>query len=81
MRIGRDAKARSVAERLTAAAEEMRRKGLHRETVREVDASEIANLRAQVAEAMTLLAEEVMAHKKTLGEIRDIVADELRKRA
>lgn len=51
------------------------------QTVREVDASEVARLRKDVHDAMMALAEEVMAHKKTLGEIRDIVADELRKRA
>lgn len=51
------------------------------QTVREVDASEVAKLRAQFAEAMTLLAEEVMKQKATLAEVRDIVADELRRRA
>lgn len=78
----RDVEAVTFAEQLTAAAAEMRRKSTHQtvQTVKEVDASEVERLRRDVSEAMLALADEVVALKAILAEVRDITADELQRR-
>ena len=53
----RDAEALSFADRLTKAAEEMRRKATHKETVREVDRSELDVLRGEVDKLRAILVE------------------------
>jgi len=53
----RDAEALSFAERLTLAAAEMRRKATHKETVREVDRSELDVLRGEVDKLRAILVE------------------------
>lgn len=66
----RDLEAISFAERLTKAAEEMRRKATHTETVREVDRAEVDALRAEVAKLREILVA-----------IGSAVDDELKRRA
>lgn len=53
----RDAAALDFAARLTIAAEEMRRKSTHTNTVTEVDRSELAELRAEVNKLRAILLE------------------------
>jgi len=77
----RDAEALDVADRLTAAAEEMRRKATHLETVREIDATELDRLRSEVSEALSLLAEEVSSIKGTIRAIASAADAELKRRA
>lgn len=76
----RDSQALSVAEQLTAAAEEMRKKSVHTETVREADLSEIERLRADTHAALSMLADEVANYKAVLLDIKSIVEDEARRR-
>lgn len=88
----RDVEAVTFAEQLTAAAAEMRRKSTHQtvQTVKEVDATEVARLRRDTSDAMLALADEVVALKEAMAdlatlkalllEVRDITADELQRR-
>lgn len=77
----RDAEALDFSARLTAAAEEMRRKATHLQTVKEIDGAELEKLRADVYAALMQITREVEGVKRTIAAIAAAADAELKRRA